>query len=88
MTMTMTTRMTRRMVCRTQVRARVCNLVGNMCRHSDFFYAPLQVSPFQLLLSFSAAFRHAFRSLARIDLGIRAFAPAIPLAFARLPPPN
>jgi len=24
------------------VRARVCNLVGNMCRHSDFFYAPLQ----------------------------------------------
>jgi len=24
------------------VRARVCNLVGNMCRHSDFFYEPLE----------------------------------------------
>ena len=24
------------------VRARVCNLLGNMCRHSPFFYGPLE----------------------------------------------
>ena len=26
------------------VRARACNLVGNLCRHSDFFYEPLRAS--------------------------------------------
>jgi len=24
------------------VRSKVCNLIGNICRHSDYFYADIQ----------------------------------------------